>query len=289
MSDKALSILSWNVRGISSKSSGKIKRGRLRSNLRTLSPKPGIIMLQEHKVPEDECNKIGALGVRKGKSFWNGGCYNALKDRWKAGTSIIVSSTIAHLVIDCGIVVPGRAQWITCSMEKQVLGILNIYAPNKGSERASFWNHIANNLPLADSWIVGGDFNMVERESDRSINTPKNLTREEREAWDRLVMRLGLEDVWNCDDFTHYSSLSFSWSNKQKGAGHHKARLDRFYVGDWGRDRGGKAKILDGRSTLSDHLPVLLCIRRRCTVSDAERLFKFNTSFLAKPQLLSQM
>jgi hypothetical protein len=43
-------------------------------------------MLQEHKVPEDECNKIGALGVRKGKSFWNGGCYNALKDRWKAGT-----------------------------------------------------------------------------------------------------------------------------------------------------------------------------------------------------------
>jgi hypothetical protein len=80
-------------------------------------------------------------------------------------------------------------------MEKQILGILNIYAPNKGSEQASFWNHIANNIPVADSWIVGGDFNMVERESDRSINTPKNLTKEEREAWDRLIMRLGLEDV----------------------------------------------------------------------------------------------
>jgi exonuclease III len=81
MSDKALSILSWNVCGISSKSSGKIKRCRLRSNLRTLSSRPGIILLQEHKVPEAECDKIGALGIRKGKSFWNGGCYNAVKDR----------------------------------------------------------------------------------------------------------------------------------------------------------------------------------------------------------------
>ena len=109
MSDKALSIMSWNVRGISSKSLRKIKCGRLRSNLRTLSPKPGIILLQEHKVLEDECNKIGALGVQKEKSFWNGGCYNALKDRWKADISIIISSAIAHLVIDSRIVVPGRA------------------------------------------------------------------------------------------------------------------------------------------------------------------------------------
>ena len=84
---------------------------------------------------------------------------------------------------------------------------------------------------------------MVERESDRSIKTPKNLTKEEREAWNRLVMRLGLEDVWKSDDFTHYSSLSFSWSNKQKGAGHCKACLDRFYVGDWDRDMGRKPKF----------------------------------------------
>jgi hypothetical protein len=102
-------------------------------------------------------------------------------------------------------------------------------------------------------------------------------------------MRLRLEDVWNSDDFIHYSSLLFSWNNKQKGASHRKARLDRFYVGDWGKDRGGKTEILDSRSTLSDHLPMLLCLRKQCTVSDVERLFKFNTSFLTEPQLLSQM
>jgi hypothetical protein len=107
-----------------------------------------------------------------------------VKDRWKAGTTIIVSSAISYLVLDSGIVVPSRAQWITCSMEKQVLGILNIYAPNKGSERASFWNHIANNIPIADSWIVGRDFNMVERES--SILRRTLTGRKERRGTDWL-------------------------------------------------------------------------------------------------------
>jgi hypothetical protein len=186
--------------------SRKIKRGRLRSNLKTLAPKPGIILLQEHKIPEADCIKLGALGVHKGQILWNGGSYNAHKDKWKAGTPIIVSSAISHLVLDSGIVVPSRAQWITYSMDNQVIGMLNIYAPNKSHERATFWTQIANNLPLADSWLVGGDFNIVEREGDHSTNTPKKLSNEEREAWDQLVMRLGLEDVWNSDDFTHYNS-----------------------------------------------------------------------------------
>jgi exonuclease III len=289
MSDKALNILTWNVRGISSKSSGKVKRSRLRNNLRTLTPKPGIVLIQEYKVPKADCSKLGALGIRKGKGFWNGGCYNAVEDRWKAGTTILISSATSHFVIDSDIVVPGRAQWITCLLDKQVVGILNIYAPNKGPERATFWTQIANNLPQADSWVVGGDFNMVESETDRSSNTPKKLSREEREAWDRLVMRLGIEDVWTSDDFTHNNSLLFSWSNRQKGVAHRKARLDKFYVGEWGKERGGQSEILEGRSTLSDHLPVSLKLRRRCSLSDEDRLFKFNTTILEDPKLLAQM
>jgi exonuclease III len=207
MSDKVLTILTWNICGISSKSSGKIKRGRLRSNLRTLSTRPGIILIQEHKVPEADCIRLGALGICKGTSFWIGGCYNATKDRWKVGTAIVVSPAISHLIIDSGTIVPGRAQWITCSMDKEVLGILNVYAPNKGVERVNFWSQIASNLPPADSWIVGGgDFNMVERDLDRSTNTPTKISKEEKETWDRLIMKLGLEDVWHSDDFTHHSS-----------------------------------------------------------------------------------
>jgi endonuclease/exonuclease/phosphatase family metal-dependent hydrolase len=238
-----------------------------------MTPKLGIILIQEHKIPEVECSKLGTLGIRKCKGLWNGGCYNVFKDHWEAGTAIIISFAISHFIIDSDIVIPRRAQWITCLMEKQVVGILNIYAPNKGPERATFWTQIANALPPADSWIVGGDFNMVERDSDRSSNTPKKLTREEREAWDRFVMRLGIEDIWTNNDFTHYNSLIFSLSNKQKGTIHQKAHLDRFYVGDWSKERRGKTEVLEGHSTLSDHLPVSLQLRRRCSNSDADRLF----------------
>jgi hypothetical protein len=109
---------------------------------------------------------------------------------------------------------------------------------------------------------------MVEADVDRSSNTPKKLTSEEREAWDRLVLRLGLEDVWLGDDFTHRHSLQFSWSNKQADIAHRKARLDCFYVRDWGRERGRKTEVLDGRNTLSDHLLVTLLLRRQCPLAD---------------------
>jgi exonuclease III len=179
MSDPELNIVTWNVRGISSRSCRKIKRGWLRSNLRTLTPRPGIVMLQEHKIPEADCTKLGAMGLRRGQGLWNGSIFNAVKNRWKAGTTILISAAFSHLLLNFGILVPGRAQWITYSLDKKVVGFLNIYAPNKGPERATFWNQIATSLPTADSWVVEGDFNMVERDEDRSSNTPKKLSNEE--------------------------------------------------------------------------------------------------------------
>jgi hypothetical protein len=88
-----VNVLIWNVRGISSQSSGKIKRGRLRSNLRSMTPQPGIIMLQEHKVPETDCFNLGTLGLKRGKNFWNGGIYNADKNTWSVGTAMIIRVT----------------------------------------------------------------------------------------------------------------------------------------------------------------------------------------------------
>ncbi|KAG0577127.1 hypothetical protein KC19_5G132900 [Ceratodon purpureus] len=70
---------------------------------------------------------------------------------------------------------------------------------------------------------------MVEHDSDRSGNPPKKLSREEEDGWDNLILKLGLEDVWESDDFTHYDSLRFSWTIKQKELSHLMARLDQFY------------------------------------------------------------
>jgi hypothetical protein len=79
---------------------------------------------------------------------------------------------------------------------------------------------------------VEGDCNIVEMDVDCSNNTSKKLTIDTREAWNRLALKLGLEDEWSSDDFEYHQSLCFSLNNKQKGLTHCKARLDQYYVGD---------------------------------------------------------
>ncbi|KAG0573255.1 hypothetical protein KC19_VG162200 [Ceratodon purpureus] len=136
---------------------------------------------------------------------------------------------------------------------------------------------------------MGGDLNMVEHEADRSGNPPKKLSREEQDGWDNLILKLGLEDNWESDDFTHHDSLRFSWTNKQQDLSHLMARLDRFYVGEWRRNRGGKLEILAGFNTLSDHVPVHLHIRRKSLHQKENRSFRFNTSFLEDEFLVQKL
>ena len=39
---------------------------------------------------------------------------------------------------------------------------MNIYAPNFASARPGFWLSLVEYAGLADSWLVGGNFNMIE-------------------------------------------------------------------------------------------------------------------------------
>jgi hypothetical protein len=68
MSDQQISILTWNVGGISYPSTGRIKRKRFM----TIIPKPGLVFIQEHKMITKFCEKIGTMGLRRGKTLWNG-------------------------------------------------------------------------------------------------------------------------------------------------------------------------------------------------------------------------
>jgi hypothetical protein len=65
--------------------------------------------------------------------------------------------------------------------------------------------------------------------------------------------------------------------------------MDRYYVGDWARDRNGTISILEGYGTISDHLPVMLKIRKRTRNEDDDRQFRLNTSFLEDSDLVTQM
>ena len=65
-------------------------------------------------------------------------------------------------ILERGVIVQGRAQWIMLQWGHLRVGMLNIYAPNHTSARARFWEQILEALPQADAWCAGGDFNMIE-------------------------------------------------------------------------------------------------------------------------------
>jgi hypothetical protein len=71
MLDHQISILTWNVRGISCPSTGRIKRKRLRTHLKTIFPNPGLVFIQEHKMTTELCDKLGVVGFRRRKALWN--------------------------------------------------------------------------------------------------------------------------------------------------------------------------------------------------------------------------
>lgn len=93
---------------------------------------------------------------------------------------------------------------------------------------------------------------MVEFSEHKSGQTEGGLLDGERVEWDRLLFYASLLDAHRLDDFSHLSdSLQFSWLGSSHGS-LALARLDRFYVGQWGQARGDRVGIIPSH-VLSDH------------------------------------
>ena len=100
------------------------------------------------------------------------------------------------------IVVPGRAQFVTKQYHDDLIGILNVYAPNHASARAEFWARLAAALLSVDSWCVGGDFNILESPEDRLGGHHVTIHESELAAWERLCMTLRISDAWFIESFS---------------------------------------------------------------------------------------
>ena len=154
---------------------------------------------------------------------------------------------------------PGRAQWILFCWGQLRVGLLNIYAPNHASARATFWSQLLESLPSADSWCIGGDFNMIETPEDRCRGSQITVHGSERAAWEQLCMTMRLEDAWHHPGFSRGSrSLQFSRSDRRVG-GTNLSRIDRMYISEDSGMRGGTCEILAG-TCMSDYSPVMLVI-----------------------------
>ena len=176
----------------------------------------------------------------------------SIADSWRAA------------ILDQGVIVQGRAQWMVLQWGQVRVGLLNIYAPNHASARAVFWEQILAALPRVDSWCVGGDFNMIEDVQDRRGGSLTTVHGAELAAWERLCLALHIEDAWHHPSFSRRAdSLLFSRSDRRVG-GMNMSRIDRFYVsgpvGDWGGHIG-----IHAGTCFSDHSPVMV------VVSEGER------------------
>jgi exonuclease III len=163
MTIQQLTLVSLNICSLGQGILGIRRRRELRDFLNKAEPQPTIILLQEHHMSMEDClTKTKQLDYKGGSSFWNHATYSARGDRYKGGTGIILGAKTGALVTDSKVIVEAQAQYVLIKINKQTIGILNIYAPNHTAARARFWNQIANHNFLEVSWIVGGDFNMTE-------------------------------------------------------------------------------------------------------------------------------
>ncbi len=73
----------------------------------------------------------------QGEALWNEGIPMGRSQRTRAGTTILVDKIVAPYIVDHGILVTGRAQFITLQPPSEgALTIINVYAPTLSTNRA---------------------------------------------------------------------------------------------------------------------------------------------------------
>lgn len=93
--------------------------------------KASIVFLQETHT--DMSNQVQWLSEWKGKSFLSHG------SNLSAGVAILISSDIQIQDSSAEEIIPGRMQIIDMKLYELYFSFINIYAPNDGVERVSFF------------------------------------------------------------------------------------------------------------------------------------------------------
>ena len=104
-------------------------------------------------------------------------------------------------MLDCHVLVDGKAHYIILSISDLKLGFLNIYALNSRGARKEFWFKIGIYLPSVDHWCMMGDFNMIEDFGDRTGGSHALISAFELITWERLCLSFRLQDAWDVTSF----------------------------------------------------------------------------------------
>jgi hypothetical protein len=175
------------VRGLGKNSS---KQKEIHSWISSLVPTPQILILQEHHLGEIYCsNSTKGIQFWNGASFWNYGLPMGRSQRMSAGTSILVDRSLAPLISANGILLEGKAQFITLHiLGTSTLTIINVYASCSSNERASMWKRLTKANLVVDHFILGGDFNHLEEIQRGGVAGKRWMHRRKATTWHHLTL-----------------------------------------------------------------------------------------------------
>jgi endonuclease/exonuclease/phosphatase family metal-dependent hydrolase len=157
-----------------------------------------------------------------------------------AGTTILVDRKTAPLVVDSGILMEGRAQFIKLQAAGSgTLTIVNVYAAQTSRNRALLWKTISRAELDSDSTIIGGDFNHQEETSRRGIAGERQMHRREATSWHHMTLQYSLTDAWCSNSFRKMSKKAFTFDNGRLGANSAISKIDKFMVSQDLDSKGG--------------------------------------------------
>ncbi len=148
-----------------------------------------------------------------------------------AGTSILVDRSLTPLISANGILLKGRAQFITLHILCiGTLTIINVYASCSSNERTSMWKRLSEANLVADHFILGGDFNHWEETQRGGVAGKRRMHKREAATWHHLTLQYGLMDAWLLDSFRKMSAKEFTFDNGRSGTHSAISRIDKFLI-----------------------------------------------------------
>ncbi|MCO5563388.1 hypothetical protein L7F22_017029 [Adiantum nelumboides] len=178
--------MTWNTNGLQSSRTRGSRRWLLRKDSqKSVVGDIDILMIQEHKI----ARSLGNLMTAGFRTFWEPA---SGQHSGSCGVCISVSPRLLSSVRHHGTLVAGRALFVAIDIDGTLVGFLTVYASNSLRDRPRFWSQLTDALPIVDTWIVGGDFNNIESDSDWcSETTPvlSSISPHEQEEWDLLGVK----------------------------------------------------------------------------------------------------
>ncbi len=134
--------------------------------------------------------------------------------RMSASTSILVDKSLAPQITSNGIILEGKAQYITFKLsDNENLTIANIYDARTSNEWALMWKRL-NEANFDTSHIITrGDFNHLEETNRRGKVGERFMMRREAASWHYMTLQYGLANAWKLDNFRKMSKKEYTFDN----------------------------------------------------------------------------